>query len=633
MGKGITHPLDADRALEPEEISRLRNRIDASPLANEFQQMNIPLEEEPAEFRQFGLGRTQLSAWQGRDTTDAERTIIGLEIKGRSVIGRRLKEDFERIIKKNAALNSPHKVASELYASNAKKAFDDRATLFVTRADKGLAAKFEKMFEQREIDMKVMNRLADAIAEVLEDMQRAAIQSGYYNPFTTVEPWSSQVKDANSGHPYYAPTSKQEMMETYWPRFSSYIFNIVNNHSPTTEEEFLTPAIDNAHLPISTLFTRTPNRLIQAARLLSKLMGYNLNHNLLRMLSELIRCSWHGLDVTFERGADSFSNANSVIYDDFDAYDLTFSKLLMELILERYRESDFLSHAPDLRKALDYLIYEVARDGNRLRVSPLHTIICPVVLPSGSPITQWLGILVHLAVYKVKEQDSPLGVTGYEVLSDDGYIAVEAGYDEAKRYVEGEWADFVSGMGMALNVDKSYVADLDTRIYLGEMYGNEMYDHDHAAYLQKAIFDTPILSRGIIERIIRSLQGTERDTSEKAMKDLLKQHITAARSVKSGDDIQKAYYDIHRMISVLASLQPGHPLCDDLLVAVAKGFPNFEKRWVKFRDRVDEKLFDEDVLFAGGTLKSGLTPKWVADYFDELVGGGDPTIWTTTRLD
>jgi hypothetical protein len=255
------------------------------------------------------------------------------------------------------------------------------------------------------------------------------------------------------------------------------------------------------------------------------------------------------------------------------------------------------------------------------------------VLPSGSPITQWLGILVHLAVYKVKEQDSPLGVTGYEVLSDDGYIAVEAGYDEAKRYVEGEWADFVSGMGMALNVDKSYVADLDTRIYLGEMYGNEMYDHDHAAYLQKAIFDTPILSRGIIERIIRSLQGTERDTSEKAMKDLLKQHITAARSVKSGDDIQKAYYDIHRMISVLASLQPGHPLCDDLLVAVAKGFPNFEKRWVKFRDRVDEKLFDEDVLFAGGTLKSGLTPKWVADYFDELVGGGDPTIWTTTRLD
>lgn len=632
MGKGITHPMDADRALEPEEITRLRNRIDASPLANELQLMDIPLNENPAEFRQFGLGRTQLSAWQGRETTDAERTIMGMEIKARNVIGRRLKDDFQHILKKNSMLNAPHKVASELYEGNAKKAFDDRATLFVTRSDKGIATKFEKMFQTRETNPAVMRRLSEAIDEVFEDMQRAAIQSGYYVPFTEPAKWSSQVKEANCGHPYYAPTSKDEMMETYWPRFQKWVFDIVNDSSPTDEAKYLKPAPDNAHHGIQTLFTRTPNRLIQAARLLSKLLGYPVNHNLIQMLRYLVPCSWFGLDETYQRAADAFSNANSVIYDDFDAYDLTFSSILMSIILERFRESDFLSHASDLRNALDYLIYEVGRE-NELRMSPFHTITCPTVLPSGSPITQWIGIVVHLALYKVQEQDSPLGVTGYEVLSDDGYISVEAEFAEAKSYVEGEWADFVEGMGMALNVEKSYVADLNTDLYLGEMYGNEVYDHDHAAYLQKAMFKTPSINKGIIERIIRSLQGTERDSSDKAMKELLKQHITAARSVKTGDDIQQAFYDIHRMVSVAASLQPGHPLCDDLLVAIRGGFPNFDKRWTKFRDRVDEKLFDEDILFAGGTLKSGMSPKWVADYFDQLVGGEDPTIWTTTRLD
>jgi len=631
MGKGISHPLDADRMLEEDEIKRLENRIDGSPLANEFQAMGIELKFNPAQFRQNGLMRTQLQMWQGALTTDAQRTIMGREVKARSVIGRRLKEDFEQIIRKNKRLHSPFTTSSQLLESNAAKAFNDRGDLLVTRDEGGIAGKFETLFTKATTDPAVMKRLGEAVLEVFEDFQKSAIKSGYYQPFTAVNEWSSQIKsNANSGHPYYAPTSKEEMLTTMYPRFQEWVNKIIYDDSPTDEKKYLTPAPDNAQAGIDTAFTRSPNRLIWAARLLSKLLGFPLNHNLLRMLQD-IPASWHDLAQTFEVMANAFGTGRTIIYDDFDSYDLTFHLELMLMILEKFRESTFLSHAPDLRNALDYLIYELTRE-RELRVSPLHTLHTPVVLPSGSPITQLIGIVVHLAVYYIVRDDYDLGVVGFEVLSDDGIIVVEAEKSGVDRFMANEWNDLVTGIGMKLKLEKSYTASLEDRAVIGEMYGTEIEAHDAAGYLQQMIYDTPTFSHGIIERTIPSLLSTERDGSQQAMDAVLKQHATALTDVREGGDIPKAYYDLNRTISVMASLKPGHPLCDDLIVAVRNGFPNFDKRYSKFRDSIDDVHFDEDVLYAGGTLKSGMTPRWVVDYLDELIGGGDPTVWSSLNL-
>lgn len=632
MGKGITHPMDMDATFDADEIQRLENQLDSSPLANEFIRLGIELIEDVARHRHAGLKRTQLQMWQGAVTDDGQRTIIGQHVNKRDPVGRRTMDDYKRLLRKESRLYSVHPVKTMLAENNAGKAFKDRGDLIVPAANNGIGKKFEILYTKRDTDPGVIRELRDAMLEVWEMMQKAAIASGHYTPFTDVNAWGSQIKsNANSGAPYYSPTSKDEMLNTLWPRFREWVFQIVNDDSLTDEKKYKTKAPDDANIGEFTAFTRSPNRLIWAVQLLSKLLGFCLNFNLTHMLAGLFPASWHGLDVTATNFADFISNAATAIYDDFDGYDLTFEEVILVLVLETFRESDFLSHTPDLRNAMDFLLYECTRK-HTLRVSPTSTIVTPHALPSGSPVTQLIGIVVHAAVYVRMQEKSGLGVVGWEVLSDDGAIFVEESPDKVKLFMENEWADFVNGMGMAINKEKSFVADLDTHTYLGEMYGKEMMDHDCGAYLQQSLYSTPELISGQIGRNIASQLSMERDSSKAAMDAVLKQHGVALIDPGKGD-IPSQYYHINRTINVLASIKPGHPLCDDLIRYTVGGFPKFEKRYLKFRDGVSDSLFEEDVLYAGGTLKSGMTPRWVVDYLDELIGGGDPTIWTATRLD
>ena len=449
MGKGISHPEDMDALFDADEIKRLENQLDSSPLATEFVRLGIELIEDVARHRHAGLKRTQLQMWQGALTTDKQRTIIGRHVHKRDVVGRRTKDDYTRLLNKEKRLYAPHPTKSAIAAGNAAKAFVDRGDLIVPADQKGIGKKFEILYNKKPSDPVVLKELVEAMAIIWEMMQKASLKSGHYTPFTAVNIWASQIKsNANSGAPYYAPTSKDEMLNVLWPRFREWVFEIVNDDSFTDERKYRKKAPDDANVGEFTAFTRSPNRLIWAVQLLSKLIGFCLNFNLTHMLAGLFPASWHGLDVTAMNSAEFISSANTVIYDDFDGYDLTFDGPILNLVLETFRESDFLSHTPDLRNALDFLLYECARE-HTLRVSPHSVIQTPHALPSGSPATQLIGIVVHAAVYIRMQNETSLGVVGWEVLSDDGMIYVEEKPDKVKLFMENEWNDFVKGMGMA----------------------------------------------------------------------------------------------------------------------------------------------------------------------------------------
>lgn len=633
MGKGIKPSELPDALFEEAEFDKLRRQIDASPLAAELSDIGIPLIEEPAKYRHRGLWNTQKGMWFGLDETDGQRSIIGKEIRKRSTIGRRSKQDFENIIKMNAKIHSPAPASTMLLESNAAKAFNPRGIFNVLRTDKGVARKFELLVSKRDVDPAAIESLRPYVAETFAAMQAAAIKSQHYTPFERFDLWKSQARaNSNFGHPYLNPTSKDEMLGPLLAKFTPWILKIIKDDKPTDQAKWLTPAPDDANEPIYVAFIRSPNRLVQAMRGCAKLMGLFLNFNLKHMLAQFFPISWTDLPTTFKNFSRAMSSGDTVIFDDFDSYDMTIGVELMNLILEEYRESDFLSHTPDLRNAFDYFLYE-ATQPTRLRVSSLHTMDVPPKLLSGTVITQILGSILHDAWYRRADAIYGLGIIGWEILSDDGAVVVEESLARAKSIIENDWLNDVRAVGMDINVDKSYVASLDTEFYLGTMYGNEKFGHDTAAYLQQQLYMDSELSHGIIERAIASLQSSERDSSVNAHRAILKQHGAALVEVSQGNDISGAYYDLNRNLSILASLKPGHPMCDELLQSVALGFPNFEKRYSKFRDLVDDKLFTEEVMYAGGTLPSGYTTEWVVEYYDHYISTGKfERIWEDRQI-
>jgi hypothetical protein len=618
---------DEDGKLDPALWDRIDRSFRASILYNELTAAGVEIFENKVPSNVERLWRVQKPQLNG--LTEPVLTLLGKErTLRRSTLGKRAWGDAKRLTNYYVRDIDELPAMSSVWKGAMKKMDSHRGILDA----QGFAekAKAYAHVNEPDTDPMIIENMKGYVIEVLEDLQEAFKHAPIID-FDMTNEWISQFKpNRNAGWPYHMPISKERMLTQDLPNFRPAYQRIMD--AQRIDEDLYSlevSSVKNANDKIYTAFYRSPDRLIHAARIFLKIMGAWMNHSLIANLKDNCDISWSSIDTLNAKISAGMSRSECTIHDDLAGYDTTFGKASMTAMYEALVESEFMTNHPKMRNVLLFLFYESMKD-SVLQLTPMHAMKMRAALWSGTPITQFAGSICHLAMYKYLEDRLSLGIVNQDVLSDDGMLCVDNSASEAEKLIFGEWSDIVGGMGMRLHPDKSFIADLNNTVRVGEYQGREVEYHDVGPYLQFLFQRDSSLTHGVVPRRKWSLFEMERDSSQEGIRAVLKTHSTALSDVRSGNEIPEAYFDLYRSMSILTTIRPGYVGIDDTLAWFKDSWPNFDRRFTKLQESVDDKLWDQPIPIAGGTLDSGLDPRWVTDYYTEwLATGEQPSLWNS----
>ena len=455
--------------------------------------------------------------------------------------------------------------------------------------------------------VKVLNHMADSMAK---------------SQTTTVEDfltWKTQLTSGtNSGDPLYQSLTKEQWTSKYIPMLMPYVREIAGGGELNKDKDQWTRGD-------YTMFGRTPDRPVHAVSALNKLVGAKLNYDLTKSLGDgnYPHMAWFSLEKMFNRAAKGMANVETTLHEDFKAFDTTVSPQLLNLVLEAFEESRFLSNSMENRNIMRHLIKDLA-NGTNLRIGPFHKMKMRPGLYSGTPITQWIGSVIHAAFIEMLIAEHSAPITDYMVLSDDGFCMWDETKAHCEKFLEATLVPAAVDIGMVISPQKSYIADItQAKAMLSRSGEDPIIRHDVGPFLQKYPQLDPDKSFGNVPRLTRSLLGRERRIDRTTQQRL---YTNCASLLKSDAGTSKTLpawvSDFWRTMEVLSQVRPGYPRIRELVSTVMNIYPKSWNRLELFVGSVESSegdLFDMATRREGGPSDKG-TSRWLIDYLKEAEG-------------
>jgi hypothetical protein len=439
-----------------------------------------------------------------------------------------------------------------------------------------------------------------------------------------IDSWRGRMNwNRNSGHPYWMPISEERFFNVDWPAMRDQYFKLAGASSREELEKIALQSpgqVRNAAILVYGMFMRPTDRVIHAMSLFWKGPGACVTANLTPNLkhSDIAWSPVPDLAIDF---ANALVDATVVVAEDIKKFDRSIPRSMFHAVYEAYWQSDFAINMPELRNIIGALLYLLTRDG-WLQLSATARMQLRQGLPSGHPLTQFVGSVIHLTFYEWWKHEFSWDPTLQKVLSDDG-ISVHKGVslEEMDTFIFGDAKATFNSVGMDLHPDKTKLCDPVPRTYVGQYLGDEVYAHDMTFFLKKNFQSTAAHTYGNPAGVLDSLLQTERPASDE-FSELVDKYLISKDEIRLGGRIPTALYDIVRCVDVLASSGTANPLIDDYITYVRSTWPGFEKRGVKYlTELLDSSYTQGEVSWAGGTLDSGIYRTPVVEALLDLEGG------------
>lgn len=475
--------------------------------------------------------------------------------------------------------------------------------------------------------------LGDHLDTVLERWDKMFNES-VVTKFSDFNTWLSQMNwNRNSGHPYNMPISQERYTSVDLPNWYPWYAQLYSAQSVEWLEEFLEghPAgFPNINDNTYVMFGRPTERIILGIEHLYKGPGAHLNKHATSALRNS-RVSWNSVEQNHQEQAAALAFDDAIIMaDDVRKYDRNFERELMQLIYDRVKNGNHLRAHPELRNALLAMLLLFTKDA-WLNMSPTHRVRVIKGLPSGHPLTQWIGSLVHLAIYAYWTETYGLEAEYESVLSDDGIRIIRGmTMDEADKMMFEILSESIKLFGFELHPEKTVVADPTQEHTVGYRTDleREVVQGDSTFFLKQ--FPNRDLggAHGNPVGIINSLLQTERKPSDE-FRDTVDPHLLGY-DIGLGGKVPSQIYDLARLVDIIASAGIGNPLIDDMITYVQTTWPGFATRGIKIlEERLDDSWRQGNTRYAGGTLDSGIARKLVVD---ELLDLERSPIWEQTAF-
>lgn len=486
---------------------------------------------------------------------------------------------------------------------------------------------YNSVSHKNNLDMDSVNRFTVFMTEVFNDLQ-VSMNGAKEIKIGDIVEWSSKMNwNRNSGHPYWMPISEERFKTIDWPNFRDSLMKLASSMNREELERLteLPPgSVPNANELVYGMFMRPPDRVIHAASLYWKAPGAVATANLTPNLRSS-DIAWKSIPELADEFAEALVDATCVIAEDIKKFDRSIPRQMLEGMYEAYWESDFAKNMPEFRQIIGSLLYILTKDA-KLQLSATEFMWLRQGLPSGHPLTQFAGSIIHLAFYKWWATDYSWNPTLQKVLSDDGIsVHRDMTAEEAQRFVDGDMADTFIKVGMLLHPDKTKVCDPVPRHVVGQLMGNEIEHCDMTFFLKRNFQPQASASYGNPAGVLDSLLQSERPASDE-FQETVDKYIVAKDQIRLGGKIPKGLYDIARCVDILASSGLGNPLIDDQINYVQKAWPGFKKRGVRYlTELLDPSWRKGTTTYAGGTLDSGIHREPVVEALLDLEGG--TTFW------
>jgi len=626
--EGFRIPRTADKdEVTIGDVERASNRFLSSPFGRELLRLGIDLEEQTVRTNFSRLTRITSQAW--KPSEDYNLTLMGRELielnTNQAQAGRRkvLKpfEDYMDFCKTHFPTWHYWQAEKEYNSGFVSKAavdpFPMAETLSWYNAERPLGEPTEAG----------LSRFLDAAISVFQELD-THMQGAQEVKISDTPEWFGKMNwNRNSGHPYWMPISEERYTTVDWPNFKEQLFKLVAAVGRDQLEELaLTPPgkVPNANKIVYGMFMRPPDRVIHAAELYWKGPGAVATANLTPNLrnSEIAWSSIPDLSVRF---GEALVDATAVVAEDIKKFDRSIPKGVLDAVYEAFWESGFLSHMPEFRNIIGSLLFILTKEGH-LQLTATHKMMLRQGLPSGHPLTQFVGSVIHLAMYHWWAEDYVWQPTLQMVLSDDGIsVHKDVTIEEMDKFIFGEAADTLSAVGMSLHPDKTKLCDPVPRTYVGQLMGNSIEHHDMTFFLKRNFQVQSYASFGNPAGALDSFLQTERPASDE-FQEILDKYIVTPDQIRFGGKAPKALYDLGRLVDIIASAGIGNPLIDDYIAYVQTTWPGFEKRGVKYlTELLDVSWRTDNTRYAGGTLDSGINREPVVEALLDLEGG--TTFW------
>jgi len=452
--------------------------------------------------------------------------------------------------------------------------------------------------------------LRDNIMSVLEQWN-SAFESVVIKPFEDFPSWTGQMNwNRNSGWPFHMPISRERYMSVDLPNWYPWYAQLFSSQSIDALEEFMDTSptgFGNVNGNHYTMFGRPSDRVIHGVEHVWKGPGAYFNNGTTTNMKST-HVAWTSTAQNHEDQSQALSHPEAIIMaDDIRKYDRNFERVLMQLIYDCVKDSDHLVNHPHMRKALLALLNLFTKN-SWLNLSPTHRVVMVKGLPSGHPLTQWIGSLVHLALYDRWEELYGLHPLYKQVLSDDGFQIVKGmTLSEATNLVFGDMAEDAKNFGFDFHEKKTIVVDPSEEHVVGYRTDleREVEMGDSAFFLKQFGNRDLGAAHGNNQGILNSILQVERDPSDE-FRESVDPHLLGF-DVGLGGRVPKAIYDLARIVDIIASGGIGNPLIDSAINYVQNTWPGFATRGVEIlEEKLDKEWRSGTTRYAGGTLDSGI---------------------------
>jgi len=556
-----------------------------------------------------------------------KRLHYGSSDEYNTLLGTILKKDREKNSQINALAAEAIKFAPRTIAEHMTEGYDDldvaRGTMDSGKFGERLAPyiwyKDGHNHHGTEWDPTLTDAFVESVKRICNRFEDVSVSGE--TPLSDYMTWKTQfTSGANSGDPLFESLDKEQWSTHYIPRLMEQARTIADGGAVDGW-----PNEDSWTRGHYTLFGRTPYRPVHGVSMLSKLVGTKLNFDLSRNMGQgrAKEIAWMPLEQMLERSAEYMAPVESTIHEDFRWFDTYVGSDLLGAVHKGFVESRWFASQPENRNIFEYLLKELMTPTN-IRMAPHWLLKMRPSLYSGTPITQIIGCIIHMAYIETMQRDHGLAVTDYMVLSDDGFCCYDGTAAQAQTAMDDLMIPFAERIGMVLNPKKSYIADIRAKkvMYDGE---HKIIRHDVGPFLQKYPQLNPDHAFGNVPRLIRSTKGRERDF-ERDMFQQLYALLPGLRRSERGDRAQMASWvqDFYRTLEVLAQVRPGYPRVRKMIQTYTKIYPGFWKKFDTIVDAADStggKLFDTATRRAGGESDKGTT-RWLVDYLREARESG-----------
>lgn len=590
-----------------------------SPLANILQREGVELLERRVHNQPRRTWRIQKPMAYGNQ--EPVLTILGKERRG-STQGKRGWRECLELMDKWKDITKSMPVHQEILNRDMKKMHTHRGVINVE--DLGPKVAMYTTAKDIETDPATIKEFEEYMVETWDEL--GSLLRGKTVPLDDIGKWSSQFPpNKNSGWPYNMPISKERFLNVDWPNWRHTIKEMLNKENFSPEDVFTKPTIaSNANVPIFMAGVRSPDRTVFMTRLFAKIITAFMNYNLVNGLKNRCDIAWAPITDIHLKTQKALSRSLSTLYIDFKGYDTTWSKPLIDALTSAFERSTFASDNIELRNSILFSLYEIGMNSS-IQISPTRYAELRPCLWSGIGATQLFGSVVHLSVYPWLEDKVGIGFTNKDVLSDDGKAECEEDRDTVHSLLFGPIAEEVTKLGLIVHPEKSYVADMEQEYTVGVINGEEKQISDSGVFLQYHMGRNFLY--GNAPRRMWSLYEMERDSSQDAMMDLVKQHTGALRDVRKNNRPSGEYFGIYRSAAILGSLGTDYPLIDETHQWFTSTWPSFERRFSRMYENVSSELWESDVPYAGGTLESGFTVATVVGTWKDMMNDQWEPVW------